>query len=61
MEAKTYSRDTLAQVLREHDINPTHQRMEIAYALFSRGERLSAEQIITATHAHKSETSKKRV
>ena len=29
--------DRMASVLRAHGINPTHQRIEIAYALFSRG------------------------
>lgn len=61
MEARTYSRDTLAQVLREHDINPTHQRMEIAYALFSRGEHLSADQIMAVVNSQHSETSKATV
>ena len=37
MRTLNYTRDNLADVLRAHGINPTHQRIEIAYALFSRG------------------------
>jgi len=35
-----YTRDNMAGLLRSHDINPTHQRIEIAHALFSRQEHL---------------------
>ncbi len=41
-----YNRDNLAAELRVHGINPTHQRIEIAHALFSRGEHLSADQVM---------------
>ena len=56
-----YTRDNLAAVLREHDINPTHQRIEIAYALFSRGEHLSADQVLAIVNDRHSETSKATV
>jgi len=56
-----YTRDNLAEVLRRHDINPTHQRIEIAYALFSRGEHLSADQILAIVNDRHSETSKATV
>jgi Fur family transcriptional regulator, iron response regulator len=56
-----YSRDNLAAELRRHGINPTHQRIEIAYALFSRQEHLSADQIMSAVNEHHSETSKATV
>lgn len=57
----TYSRDNMAALLRSHDINPTHQRIEIAHALFSRQEHLSADQIMAIVNTHHSETSKATV
>jgi Fur family iron response transcriptional regulator len=56
-----YARDNMAELLRRHDINPTHQRIEIAYALFSRQEHLSADQIMTIVNTRHSETSKATV
>lgn len=56
-----YSREKLVEVLRRHDINPTHQRIEIAYALFSRGEHLSADQILALVNERNAETSKATV
>lgn len=56
-----YSRDNMAGLLRSHDINPTHQRIEIAYALFSRMEHLSADQVMAQVNVHHSETSKATV
>ncbi|MHB9100343.1 MAG: Fur family transcriptional regulator [Sulfuricella sp.] len=32
MDMKIYTRDNMADLLRQHAINPTHQRLEIAYA-----------------------------
>jgi len=61
MMAGHYTRDNLAAVLREHDINPTHQRIEIAYALFSRGAHLSADQLLAIVNGRHSETSKATV
>lgn len=61
MEKQEYSRDTMADLLRQHGVNPTHQRTEIAYALFSRGEHLSAEQILHTVNLRHSETSKATV
>lgn len=61
MERIQYSRDNLAAELRSHGINPTHQRIEIAFALFSRGEHLSADQVMAAVNEHHSETSKATV
>ena len=61
MKHQHYSRDNLAEVLRRHDINPTHQRIEIAHALFSRREHLSADQLLTAVNERNSETSKATV
>jgi Fur family iron response transcriptional regulator len=56
-----YTRDALVEMLRRHDINPTHQRIEIAYALFARGEHLSADQILATVNNRHSETSKATV
>ena len=56
-----YTRDSLVDLLRRHDINPTHQRIEIACALFSRGEHLSADQVLAIVNDRHSETSKATV
>ena len=61
MEKQQYTRDDMAGLLREHGINPTHQRIEIAYALFSRQEHLSADQIMAIVNDRHSETSKATV
>jgi len=61
MHRHHYTRDNLAEVLRTHDINPTHQRIEIAYALFSRNEHLSADQLLAAVNERNLETSKATV
>lgn len=56
-----YTRDDLVTLLRQHGINPTHQRIEIAYVLFSRGEHVSADQVLAAVNDRHSETSKATV
>ncbi|HEX4984932.1 MAG TPA: transcriptional repressor [Burkholderiales bacterium] len=61
MEATHYTRDNLADKLRAHGITPTHQRIEIAYALFSRCEHLSADQVMAIVNERHSETSKATV
>jgi Fur family iron response transcriptional regulator len=61
MEAMQYRRDNLAEKLRAHGINPTHQRIEIAHALFSRCEHLSADQVMAIVNERHSETSKATV
>lgn len=58
---RQYTRDNLAELLRGHDINPTHQRIEIAHALFARGEHLSADQILAIVNERNFETSKATV
>jgi len=55
------TRETVAEILRRHEINPTHQRIEIAHALFSRGEHLSADQILAIVNDRHLETSKATV
>ena len=56
-----YTREVLVVVLRNHDINPTHQRIEIAYVLFSRREHLSADQLLAMVNERNAETSKATV
>jgi Fur family iron response transcriptional regulator len=61
MDRTAYTRDKLVEALRAHGINPTHQRIEIAYALFSRQEHLSADQVMGIVNERHSETSKATV
>ncbi|MFA7240675.1 MAG: transcriptional repressor [Sulfuricellaceae bacterium] len=56
-----HTRNAIVDRLREYGINPTHQRIEIAYTLFSRQEHLSADQILAAVNTRHSETSKATV
>ncbi|MCU0841355.1 MAG: transcriptional repressor [Thiobacillaceae bacterium] len=55
------SREEVADLLRLHGVTPTHQRIEIAHALFSRGEHLSADQVLSIVNMRHSETSKATV
>jgi Fur family transcriptional regulator, iron response regulator len=61
MEPMQYTRENVADKLRAHGINPTHQRIEIANALFSRHEHLSADQVMAIVNERHSETSKATV
>jgi len=61
MKAKEYSHEHLVEVLRDHHITPTRQRMRIAHALFSRGEHLSADRILGIVNERAPETSKATV
>jgi len=61
MTPTLYTRDNLADKLRQHGINPTHQRIEIALALFSRQSHLSADQVMAIVNEKHSETSKATV
>ena len=54
-------REQIAGMLRAHGITPTHQRTEIAHALFTRREHLSADQILALVNARDAETSKATV
>lgn len=55
------NREDIAELLRRHGINPTHQRVEIAQVLFEREEHLSADQIIGHVNSRFAETSKATV
>jgi Fur family iron response transcriptional regulator len=61
METRHTARENLADTLRVYGINPTHQRIEIAHALFSRQQRLSADQVMAIVNERHSETSKATV
>ena len=61
MRLEPHTRESLIAMLRSRDINPTHQRIEIAYALFGQGTHLSADQIMARVNDRHSETSKATV
>lgn len=61
MKAISYSRHELIALLRKQGIAPTHQRLEIANVLFSRGEHLAADQILALVNERHAETSKATV
>jgi len=61
MNRQALSREKVAGLLRQHSITPTHQRIEIAHALFERGEHLSADRILALVNARHAETSKATV
>ncbi len=61
MKPHAYTRENMAELLRNHDINPTHQRIEIAHALFSRQQHLSADQIMAIVNTRHPETSRATV
>jgi Fur family iron response transcriptional regulator len=61
MVGSVHTRESLVEMLRRHDINPTHQRIEIAFALFSQGAHLSADQIMARVNGRHSATSKATV
>ena len=54
-------RESIVGLLRSHEINPSHQRIEIAHVLFSRCEHLSADRILAIVNDRHSETSKATV
>ena len=56
-----HAREDVAQLLRKHDIAPTHQRIEIARVLFERREHLSADQVLSLVNARYAEVSKATV
>ena len=61
MKAKARSKEDVIEILRDHGITSTHQRIEIAHALFSRCEHLSADRILTLVNDRACETSKATV
>ncbi len=61
MKQHAYTRENMAELLRNHGINPTHQRIEIAHALLSRQQHLSADQIMAIVNTRHPETSRATV
>ena len=61
MKQHAYTRENMAELLHSHGINPTHQRIEIAHALLSRQQHLSADQIMAIVNTRHPETSRATV
>ena len=61
MELQSHSRESVAQMLRSRGITPTHQRIEIGFALFEHAQHPSADQILSKVNARYNETSKATV
>lgn len=61
MRASPITRAETADLLKRHDVQITHQRVEIAYLLFSRGEHLCADQVLAAVNESQPETSRATV
>jgi Fur family transcriptional regulator, iron response regulator len=59
--SEMHTRETVAEMLRAHGVNPTHQRIEIAFVLFEKRQHLSADRILTAVNVRHAETSKATV
>lgn len=55
------SKEDVTDLLRSHDIHPTAQRVEIAYALFIRHGHYSADDIFTAVNREQPQVSKATV
>ena len=54
-------REAVVELLKEHAIQPTQQRVEIAQILFARPQHLSADQVLAAVNADGSLVSKATV
>ncbi len=61
MKLEPCTRENVSDMLRAHDITPTHQRIEIAQVLFERRWHPSADQILAAVNVRYAETSKATV
>ena len=61
MSHRHHPKDDLADLLRLRGISPTHQRIEIAHALYSRSEHLSADQVLAIVNQRHPETSRATV
>jgi len=55
------SKPQIIQILREHHISPTIQRIEIAQILLSKMQHLSAEQVLAVVNVEKPKVSKATV
>ena len=61
MQKCQMSAEEVSRLLREHDITPTAQRVEIANVLFSRREHLSAEDVFVLVNGEAPRVSKATV
>ena len=61
MDLSEANRESFADLLRERGVTPTHQRLEIARALLSRKQHLSADEILGIVNRRHAETSKATV
>ena len=61
MENFNRSRDEVIELLREHGVNPTSQRVEIAELLLTRPQHVSADQVLMSVNAGGSLVSKATV
>jgi Fur family iron response transcriptional regulator len=61
MNLEQITREGMAEMLRSHDITPTHQRIEIALVLFEKRWHPSADQILAAVNVRYAESSKATV
>ena len=61
MNLEPTTRESVSRLLRAHDITPTHQRIEIAQALFEKRWHPSADQILAAVNSRYAEASKATV
>ena len=58
MDTMISDRPRVAEMLRQHDIIPTHQRLIIAQVLFARHQHLSADQLLALVNEQHAEVSK---
>lgn len=61
MELQPQTRESVVRLLRRHGINPTHQRIEIGFALLENLHHPSADAILAVVNARTTETSKATV
>lgn len=61
MDSKGYTREQVVDLLKAHDIQATHQRVEIALALFAGSAHLCADQVLSMVNETQPETSRATV
>ena len=61
MQVKTYTNAEITEMLRQHGINATFQRIEVARIMFSRGGHFSAEDVFALVNGDEPHVSKATV
>ena len=61
LDKMIHTLDKIKVMLRSHKINPTSQRIEIAHAIFTNCEHMSAEQVFTLVNGGSAQVSKATV